>query len=859
MSYELLVNDVATAFSRLSFRDELLLPFPFEVEVAQGTPLTEGDVVKIKRDGVLAFKGITTSKTRALTEVTRIVNGCDAGSIKLSRFLTELIVFDDVEPSQLVRFLDMPCRELGAGIIRDGFGSDYDWNYFSGFGGVWEQWPDLWVLKDTKRTLVDFLRSILYRTPAGDSQQNYRVVCKLKVRSCWYDNDTSDKEVCVGLAARITDANNFYVAYISYEAGTGDVLRIEKVVAGVRTELAEKKISWAFGETYTFTFITTGTSLVAYINEIPDARVTVTDSSFTQGKYGLVHGNSQTEFFGLKVLKIGTATASSSEAGSSPGGAIDGDLVTYWRAGGTEAWWLQYDLTEIKSNICAILVRLTLRTDDGDVKTIPEEHPDIKIQISTDGSAWTTISDDDCVNTRDLLKVFAPASVRYVKILTDIPSYGPRPNVKNIQIFEATEGGYLLALGTIHDYEDGIAFETQDEKRSEAIRRVAEMLGWNAWCDKDEKLNFVYEKGTLRRRRLFHATADVHVWKLGPNTNYGTDEQCIVRVTTTADHVYRSFYKFDVSSVPSTVILKLAQLWSNCRWKPDAAPFDVQVRRPDASWAEGTITWNNQPATTLLSTITNNGEFPSRLEIDVTSVVTAWVAGSQPNYGLMLRLVNEANDATRGFGWCSKDGGVPRSWSRSRMLTLLVDYVTSDKHETIKFEEGHAFQILDVDDEAYDLIWKARLLGWGEGIYQLAAEYSDSSIKTAYPNLAAEFSRTEKDIVDRYLLAALAKRIVETHKTPRKSIHVELSIDDYATGAWEAGDLVTITSPTVALSGALRVISVEREMGEEAEAVRFDATPHEQTHLIDPSSGLESWLIALRSRLKNVEKIDQTE
>jgi hypothetical protein len=855
-----LLNGAEKRTHSLRFEDELLLPFAFDVDFVGGISVSAGDTVEIRKAGTTVFKGIVETKKRAIDVLGIAVTGIDAGSKKLSRFLTGEISFDDVEPSQLVRFLNIPCQELGAGIIRQGFGSDYDWAMGT-YCYVWEQHASEWKIKGSKQTVpADFLRAYLVRTPAADSQTNYHMVVRLRIDSCAIENDTSDTDLCAGLIARFTDANNFYAAYLGEDTVNNRlVLKIDKVVAGTRTNVAQSAdpVGWSFGSWVTLHFIVSSTSLIVYVDEL-DARLTATDSSLASGKFGLLSGNAQTRFKDLIVQKIGAASASSSVTGSSPGAAFDGDPVSFWRADTrTQQWWLKYDLGEIKSNICAVLVKMSLEPYLSTNTGVPEDFPGIIIEYNTtDSEPYTQISSDQYVRCGDHLKVFTPVSMRYLRIKSIATSYPMRPKIFIISIYQATEGGRLLTEGDIHDFEDGISFEVQNEPRGDAIRRIAEQIGWNAWCSADERLHFVVEKGTVRRQRRFVASEDT----FADNTSdypHGTDNY--VEVLWDDPWVQRAYLKYDLSGIASSAVVKAAALHWYRRPVTVAfgAPFDIQVRRPDSSWYESTLKWTNQPTSTLVKIVTFNGEFPSRWEVELKDLVASWIAGTIANNGICLRCDSESGSDKRILA-ASKDGDLPEEYTRSRMAELFVDYFTSDKSSIIKFEHGTTFHLLEKTEEAMALVWKAKVLGWGEGVYQLSGEYSDSSIKTSYPTLAKEYLATEKDITDPYLLAVLAKKIVQKHSTSVTRIRATVR-DTYTVGSWQAGDLVTLISSDLSLSGAWRILSISRGYGGDAETVEIEVCSQDQAVLLSGRESIEDLLVDLRERMKRTEKIDQNE
>jgi hypothetical protein len=107
-----------------------------------------------------------------------------------------------------------------------------------------------------------------------------------------------------------------------------------------------------------------------------------------------------------------------------------------------------------------------------------------------------------------------------------------------------------------------------------------------------------------------------------------------------------------------------------------------------STWAEGTITWNNQPFGTTL----NNPATASRTDsfnvgtpagcqnlaagyitgADTTTDVAAWVAGTASNYGWMIRDDTESSTTARTVTFSAKDLN-----TLAQAPQLVVTYVTT--------------------------------------------------------------------------------------------------------------------------------------------------------------------------------------
>ncbi|TSA54380.1 MAG: DNRLRE domain-containing protein, partial [Planctomycetaceae bacterium] len=107
------------------------------------------------------------------------------------------------------------------------------------------------------------------------------------------------------------------------------------------------------------------------------------------------------------------------------------------------------------------------------------------------------------------------------------------------------------------------------------------------------------------------------------DTNYGTETTMAIKENATAGYTRRSYVRFDLSSITGTVTDAKLRLYVNRR---DASTTHGCNFIGD-SWYEGSLTWNNRPATgSRLDTVS----VPSAgnwIEFDVTSQVATEAAG----------------------------------------------------------------------------------------------------------------------------------------------------------------------------------------------------------------------------------------
>lgn len=116
----------------------------------------------------------------------------------------------------------------------------------------------------------------------------------------------------------------------------------------------------------------------------------------------------------------------------------------------------------------------------------------------------------------------------------------------------------------------------------------------------------------------------------------------------------RGHIRFDLSALQGLVPQRARLFWYQSR-SSAAGCLDVAAHRLTASWSEGTVTWNNQPAHDPVAAATACVGDSFNLgwkEFDVTLLVQDWLAGVVPDHGLVIRDPREstAGAARPGFG-----------------------------------------------------------------------------------------------------------------------------------------------------------------------------------------------------------------
>jgi len=148
------------------------------------------------------------------------------------------------------------------------------------------------------------------------------------------------------------------------------------------------------------------------------------------------------------------------------------------------------------------------------------------------------------------------------------------------------------------------------------------------------------------------AGKDAKIWSNGANNNYASAESITAYTWTHRGNkaVKRFFMEFDYSSIPSDAIITSASL--SLYYNPSdiyesfdyhSGTNDILIERVTGAWAENTLTWNNQPASTSTNRVSlapSTSKTQDYTNIDVTQMVSDMV--SQGNHGFLVRMKDEA-------------------------------------------------------------------------------------------------------------------------------------------------------------------------------------------------------------------------
>lgn len=166
-----------------------------------------------------------------------------------------------------------------------------------------------------------------------------------------------------------------------------------------------------------------------------------------------------------------------------------------------------------------------------------------------------------------------------------------------------------------------------------------------AWLDAAERRYPVVIDPTIRIAPTPTDGQDAQIWSDSPDRADGVDYR--LSVGTDGTGVARSLVRFDTSVVPAGTVLTGAglRLYFDNELHTNANEVRLETRRVTRAWSEDTVTWNSihdavgeAALTSLVKPPNQSNEWHGWM---VTNIAQAWVSGSQPNYGLMVKATDE--------------------------------------------------------------------------------------------------------------------------------------------------------------------------------------------------------------------------
>ena len=140
------------------------------------------------------------------------------------------------------------------------------------------------------------------------------------------------------------------------------------------------------------------------------------------------------------------------------------------------------------------------------------------------------------------------------------------------------------------------------------------------------------------------AAADSWLRQTSPGQNHGSDDELSSRQS--PGNGMRPVIRFDLAAVPQATPLLSARAWLYVTERDDTG-LPVNLHRITDGWTEHAVTWSNT-ASDFDPAVSASFTAPSShtgLAVDLTALVRAWVDGSAPNHGLMLRSTSNGSES----------------------------------------------------------------------------------------------------------------------------------------------------------------------------------------------------------------------
>jgi hypothetical protein len=160
---------------------------------------------------------------------------------------------------------------------------------------------------------------------------------------------------------------------------------------------------------------------------------------------------------------------------------------------------------------------------------------------------------------------------------------------------------------------------------------------------------------------MLSPTADSYVDSENPTSVYGEDVFLISRFNSQTDRATQPFLRFDLSLIPVGSSISEATLKLNLKDMSGEKAVVVEAFRATGDWDEQTLSWNTKPTGPGLGKTATISDNKGNKNVDLTSFVAGWLAGSYPNFGVFLdyngkktySVVLNSREASKNHIWLS--------------------------------------------------------------------------------------------------------------------------------------------------------------------------------------------------------------
>jgi hypothetical protein len=196
------------------------------------------------------------------------------------------------------------------------------------------------------------------------------------------------------------------------------------------------------------------------------------------------------------------------------------------------------------------------------------------------------------------------------------------------------------------------------------------------------------------------ANRDAWIDELDPEANHGGD--LTLHVEQSVDGVYQSYtlLDFDLTALPGDAQIAGASLGLHASAGQASDPFPIDPASIRTSWTEGNVKWSTRPTTIQVGDPASNFVADDWTYFDVGNIVSGWVSGTVPKYGIALRPGAGAS-GSRSFEAraTSSPPQLVITYTRRAELTAVADTWVDQAHPSSNYGASTNLQASDGDAE----------------------------------------------------------------------------------------------------------------------------------------------------------------
>lgn len=195
-------------------------------------------------------------------------------------------------------------------------------------------------------------------------------------------------------------------------------------------------------------------------------------------------------------------------------------------------------------------------------------------------------------------------------------------------------------------------------------------------------------------------TYDSYVSSANPGTNYYLNNYLRTGRDTTYG-IRRTYIKFDLSSVEITSPLVSAKL--KLTKYTSAGTLSMRAKKCDSGWQSSTITWNNMPSGTSVSTTTTVNGSVYTMNFGAPSFISNWLSYPSTNYGFIIYDYVENDNNVWGTFYSSDYGTA----AYRPVLEIVTGYPSQYVDLAITCDGAYRYGNSDWSTDAHDVVEEA--------------------------------------------------------------------------------------------------------------------------------------------------------